>query len=66
MTVGKLHEFGTHPTTFIGPNDKAHDIDKYTRNKAFQCEDCGTLVLQGRFADADSPEDNGPYRSSST
>ena len=63
MTLGKIHEWGTHPATFIGPDGEVHDIDKYTRKKAFQCEDCGTLVLQGRFADADPPPGNDPYRS---
>jgi hypothetical protein len=27
----------------------------YTTNRAFQCGDCGTLVVRGRFADEDDP-----------
>jgi hypothetical protein len=63
MTLGKIRQLGDRSATFVGPNGEKHDIDKFTRDKVFQCEDCGTLVMQGRFADAEPGPGDGPYRS---
>jgi hypothetical protein len=63
MTVGKIHQVGNGSAMFVGPNGEKHAIDKFTRDKVFQCEDCGTLVMQGRFADAEPKPGDEPYRS---
>ena len=62
MTLGKIHQLGDRPTVFVGPSGEKQDIDKFTGNKVFQCEDCGTLVMQGRFADAEPNPGDEPHR----
>lgn len=55
MLEGKLHRRWATTRSgdgdyFIGPDGAQTEIGEYTRNDALQCEDCGTIILKGRFA----------------
>jgi len=60
MAIGTVHEV-SNGAVFIASNGDRHDLDKYTGKRAFECNDCGTIVMQGRFA-SDDPEGERPYR----
>jgi hypothetical protein len=64
MTPGTLKFKGgeTREGPFFCASDGEQTyIFKHTTHDAFQCEDCATIVLQGRYA-GDPPPPESPYR----
>ena len=60
MSIGTIRG-DPRGNAFRAEDGKLTPLGKYTSNTAMQCEDCGTIVLRGRFAeDAAPPAD--PYR----
>jgi len=60
MGLGRVHALSKR-AVFVASNGDRHDLEKYTSTRAFECADCGTIVLQGRFA-GDEAASDGPYR----
>jgi hypothetical protein len=62
MTKGTLRSAGGKPADgpyFCPPDGERTNVSKYTSNEAFQCEDCCTVVIRGRFADDDEVPPDG-------
>lgn len=58
MTAGTIHSRAGNPrdTCFRSADGEMTPLGKYTRSSALQCEDCGTIIIEGRFADSGGTE----------